>query len=60
MMMMGFMATPCSILWLEEKPRLATVKAANVESFRKVAKEEIELMGWKRDDVKDMLQTLLA
>jgi hypothetical protein len=58
MMMMGFMGSqPSSILWLDEKP---TSSSATVDALRKIAKEEIDLRGWKRDDIKSMLQTLLA
>lgn len=58
MMMMGFMGSkPSSILWLEAKPKSSIV---TVDALKKIAKEEIDLRGWKRDDIKSMLQTLLA
>ena len=57
MMMMGQLSKSSSILWLAEQPSSSTVTVA---ALKKVAKEEIDLRGWKRDDIKSMLQTLLA
>ena len=58
--LMGFMQKSCSILWLDKKPAVSITASTNIESLRKMAKEEIDLRGWKRDDVKSMLETLLV
>ena len=63
MMMMGYMSKSSSILWLAETPSSSLISSkttTTVAALKKLAKEEIDLRGWKRDDIKSMLQTLLA
>eukprot|EP00980_Cylindrotheca_fusiformis_P016715 scaffold5024_cov136-Cylindrotheca_fusiformis.AAC.44 len=48
-------ATPPMILWFNEIPR----SNANIQELRSKAVETVNLNGWKRDDARDMLLTLL-
>jgi len=53
-----FVRTPAELLFLDET--LPTDKQMTEKQARKKAKEVITLYGWKREDIKDMIETLLA
>lgn len=60
--MMGFSSffsrpPSATILFLENQP--SSEKTLDYEDYQKLAKETISLDRWKREDIKDMLSTLL-
>jgi hypothetical protein len=65
MMMGGMMlGRPSFLYWLSEVPPKPPSKKSTdddkIDYYRELAKEEINLRGWKRDDLKDMITTMLA
>jgi hypothetical protein len=54
-----FAAPPAYIYFFDDKDISAYRTATSVATIADAAKESVSLQGWKREDIKDMLQTML-
>lgn len=55
-----FSSPPTYIYFFDDKKIMANYRTAtSVATIADAAKESISLQGWKREDIKDMLQTML-